>query len=98
MAGLASRLPESISRALARIWREDGSFSYFLQAGECRQPDGVKIRISKWLGYPNIRAYEESVREFHDALAALRREMKKDLSHEEQVRLQRQFLEQWFIH
>ena len=27
-----------------------------------------------------------------------RREMKKDLSHEEQVRLQRQFLEQWFIH
>ena len=83
---------------LARIWREDGSFSYFLQAGECRQPDGVKIRISKWLEYPNIRAYEESVREFHDALTALRGEMKKDLSHEEQVRLQRQFLEQWFIH
>jgi len=82
---------------LARIWQDDGSFSYFLQTGECRQPDGVKIRISKWLGYPNIRAYEESVREFHDALTVLRGEMKKDLSHEEQVRLQRQFLEQWFV-
>ncbi|MBR3165692.1 MAG: YkgJ family cysteine cluster protein [Lachnospiraceae bacterium] len=82
---------------LARIWQDDGSFSYFLQTGECSQPDGVKIRISKWLDYPNIRAYEESVREFHDALTALRGEMKKDLSHEEQVRLQRQFLEQWFI-
>ena len=34
---------------LARLWHEDGSFSYFLQQGECSHAGRVKIRISKWL-------------------------------------------------
>lgn len=82
---------------LARIWHEDGSFSYFLQQGECSRANGVKIRISKWLGYPDINGYERSVRAFHDALRELRVKLQKDLSHEEQVLLERLFLEEWFI-
>ena len=81
---------------LARLWKEDGSFSYFVQEGECSRGTGVKVRISKWLGYPNIREYEEEVRRYHDALSALRLQLKAGLSHEEQVGLARQFLTSWF--
>ena len=82
---------------LARLWHEDGSFSYFLQEGECLNSTGVKIRISKWLGYPDIRDYETSVRIYHDSLLELREELKAGLSYKEQVSLQREFLEKWFI-
>ena len=82
---------------LARIYHEDGSFSYFLQEGECSHSTGVKIRISKWLGYPNIREYEHSVRIYHDALTDLRRQLKNNLPHEEQVAMQRSFLDDWFV-
>ena len=82
---------------LARLWKEDGSFSYFVQDGECSHSTGVKVRISKWLGYPNIREYEEDVRSYHDALSALRSQLKTGLSHEEQVGLSRQFLTSWFL-
>jgi len=82
---------------LARLWMEDGSFAYFLQEGECSRGPGAKVRISKWLGYPNIRDYEEEVRRYHDALSALRAKLKTVPSHEEQVGLQRQFLADWFM-
>lgn len=82
---------------LARLWHEDGSFSYFVQEGECSRGPGAKVRISKWLGYPNIREYEDEVQNYHDALSAFRAQLKTGLSHEEQVGLQRQFLAAWFI-
>lgn len=82
---------------LARLWKEDGSFAYFVQEGECSRGAGVKMRISKWLGYPNIRAYEDEVRRYHDALSTLRGQLKTGLSHEEQVGLERQFLTTWFM-
>ena len=81
---------------LARLWHEDGTFSYFLQEGECLRSNGVKIRISKWLGYPDIKGYEEFIRSYHDALSSLKAEMTADLSIEEQVSLQREFLSVWF--
>lgn len=82
---------------LARLWHEDGSFSYFLQDGECSHNNGVKIRISKWLGYPNIREYETAVRTYHDALTELKTKLTAGLSTDEQVSLQREFLENWFV-
>lgn len=81
---------------LARLWKEDGSFSYFIQEGECSRSSGVKIRISKWLGYPDIRGYEQSVREYHDALLELRMQLKDTISLEEQAALQKRFLLCWF--
>ena len=81
---------------LARLYHEDGSFSYFLQEGECQNLNGVKIKISKWLGYPDIRGYEESVRKYHDALRIFRKRMKTVHSHEMQVKMQRMFIQKWF--
>ena len=81
---------------LARLYHDDGSFSYFLQEGECQRSNGVKIKISKWLGYPDIREYEESVRNYHDALRTFRNRMQKVRSHEMQVKMQRMFIQKWF--
>lgn len=82
---------------LARLYHEDGSFSYFLQEGECPKGNGVKIKISKWLGYPDIKGYEQNVRLYHDALRELRKNCSQTSSDEEKVRLQRLFLETWFL-
>ena len=81
---------------LARLYHEDGSFSYFIQEGECSKPTGVKIKISKWLGYKDIRAYEAFVRRYHDALRDLRKKQ-ETLPVEERSALQRSFLEYWFV-
>ena len=82
---------------LARLYHEDGSFSYFLQEGECEQPTGVKIKISKWLGYPDIRGYELEVRRYHDALRVLRKQCAAASSNEELTSFQKEFLENWFF-
>ena len=81
---------------LARIYNEDGSFSYFIQEGECERRTGVKIKISKWLGYPDIKGYEKAVREYHDKLVDVR-EKSRDLSAEERGALQKAFLVEMFL-
>lgn len=82
---------------LARLYHEDGSFSYFMQEGECPRNNGVKIKVSRWLGYPDVRSYEQAVRTYHDALTALRKNCRETISREEKVSLQRAFLEYWFV-
>lgn len=81
---------------LARLYHEDGSFSYFLQEGECSQPNGVKIKISKWLGVGNTVKYEQAVREYHDSLVQLRERCAQAKSQQELVYLQKIFLEENF--
>lgn len=81
---------------LARLYHEDGSFSYFLQEGECEHGTGVKIKISKWLGVGNVNRYEQAVRRYHDSLTALRRACAEAQSREEIVRLQKDFLKEHF--
>ena len=83
---------------LARLYHEDGSFSYFLQEGECVKPTGVKVRIDRWLGIPDVRGYEEAVRAYHEALMKLREACAApDLSDEERTKLQTAFLEEHFF-
>ena len=82
---------------LARLYHEDGSFSYFMQPGECPKNNGVKIKISKWLGYDDIKSYEKAVREYHDALSCLRERCAAARSDEEVAGLQRLFIETWFV-
>ena len=82
---------------LGRIYHPDGSFSYFLQEGECEKPGGAKIRISAWLGYENVKEYERVIRNYHDALVRLRENCAKASGTEDVVRLQRDFLEEWFV-
>ena len=80
---------------LGRIWHDDGSFSYFLQEGECPASKKAKIRISKWLGYDNMKEYEASARSYHDALKALR-ERCATAPAEEAASLQTEFLKEHF--
>ncbi len=82
---------------LARIYHEDGSFSYFLQEGECGRGNGEKIKIAKWLGIGNIRRYEQAVRAYHDTLAALREECGRVSTGKERAELQRAFITEQFI-
>ena len=81
---------------LARIYHDDGSFSYFLQEGECPHGGGAKIKISKWLGVGNINRYEQEVRSYHDRLNDLREKCFLASTREELVRLQTDFLEDNF--
>lgn len=77
---------------LARIYHDDGSFSYFLQEGECPRLSGVKIKVSKWLGVGNITKYEQEVRSYHDRLNELREKCFLATTREEIVKLQTDFL------
>lgn len=49
---------------LGRIY-EDNQFLYFLQIHECRQEPKTKVKISKWLGISDIKAYENFINEWH---------------------------------
>ena len=49
---------------LVRYYEENG-FKYFIQIHECRKQDRGKIKIKKWLGIPNLKAYENYIMEWH---------------------------------
>jgi Predicted Fe-S-cluster oxidoreductase len=49
---------------LGRIY-ENGSFSYFLQTQECKKERRTKVKISKWLGIPNLASYEKYICQWH---------------------------------
>lgn len=51
---------------------EDGGFRYFLQIHECRKKDRGKVKIKKWLGIPNLKAYETYILSWHDFLEQCR--------------------------
>ncbi len=50
---------------------EDGGFRYFLQKDECAKKNRTKIKVSRWLGIPNLAAYEEWIRRWHYKLLEL---------------------------
>ncbi len=49
---------------LGRIY-ENGTFSYFLQVNECKKEHRSKVKISKWLGIPQLSAYETYICQWH---------------------------------
>ena len=52
---------------LGRYYEENG-FKYFIQIHECSRKDRGKVKIKKWLGIPNLKAYESYIMEWHDFL------------------------------
>ncbi len=44
---------------------EENSFKYFIQLHECSKQDRGKIKIKKWLGIPNLKAYESYIMDWH---------------------------------
>lgn len=57
---------------------EDGSFRYFLQVHECPRPGKAKVKIKKWLDIPELRQYEQFVRDWHYYLKDLEKQVKAD--------------------
>ena len=51
---------------------EDGKLSYFVLKDACMAPNKSKIKINKWLGVSNIKAYEQFVVEWHEFTKKLR--------------------------
>ena len=47
---------------------EKNGFKYFIQIHECSRQDRGKVTIKKWLGIPNLKAYESYIMEWHDFL------------------------------
>lgn len=69
---------------LGRYYEEKG-FKYFIQIHECRKQDRGKIKIKKWLGIPNLKAYEDYIMEWHRFLGQCGEAM--DTLSEENVRI-----------
>ena len=69
---------------LGRYYVENG-FKYFIQIHECSRQDRGKIKIKKWLGIPNLKAYEEYILEWHRFLGQCREAL--DTLSEENVRI-----------
>lgn len=56
---------------LGRYYEENG-FRYFLQIHECRNKERGKVKIKKWLGIPDLKAYETYILSWHDFLEQCR--------------------------
>ena len=63
---------------LGRIY-EDGDFKYFWQIHECAYPNRSKVKIKKWLGIPELSAYENYIRIWHNFL----KEVQEIITHTE---------------
>lgn len=44
---------------------ENNSFQYFLQIHECKNQNRVKIKVRNWVDTPDIKKYEQFVKDWH---------------------------------
>lgn len=56
---------------LGRNYEED-KLTYFVLKDACPAPNKSKVKINKWLGVPNIKAYETFLAEWHGLTKKLR--------------------------
>lgn len=82
---------------LARIYHEDGSFSYFVQDGECQKNTGGLVNIRDWIGIEDMEEYEREVRAYHDRLVLLRERCARAKDAETVTKLQTEFLKDNFV-
>ena len=59
---------------LGRYYHDSG-FSYVLMTDECKKENRSKVKIDKWLGEPNIKAYEQFVMQWKVILEQTREKM-----------------------
>lgn len=65
---------------------ENRDFKYFLQVHECKNENRTKVKVKKWIGVSDIKAYEDYIRRWHFFLVdageylAQHPEQMKDLS------------------
>ena len=51
---------------------EDNSLKYFVLRDACSAENLEKVKISKWLGYPNIKEYQQYLVEWHSLVKQVR--------------------------
>jgi len=80
---------------LGRLY-ENGTFSYFLQTKECKKEHRTKIKINKWLGIPNLAAYEKFICQWHYLLREV--QVKAGTMDEQELRERSlYFLQEFFV-
>ena len=52
---------------LGRLYEEEG-FQYFLLTKECKKENRGKVKVKKWLGITNLKAYEQYISDWHQFL------------------------------
>ena len=52
---------------LGRLYEEEG-FRYFLLTKECKKENRGKVKVKKWLGITNLKAYEQYISDWHQCL------------------------------
>lgn len=74
---------------LGRYYEENG-FRYFLQTYECKKKGRSKIKVKKWIGISDLKAYEMYIWDWHQFLALCRKESVQ--LDEEQIRILQTYL------
>jgi len=75
----------------------DGGFSYVLMTGECKKENRSKIKIDKWLGESNLKAYERFVMQWKNILEKTRELLRQTSDMEEQKKISVSLLEKYYI-
>ena len=81
---------------VARMWQENGKFAYYLQPGECVHRSTARTKISDWLGYEDIKAYEKSISEYHIRLLKYRSDFQQARTAEEREMIKESFFDENF--
>lgn len=75
----------------------DGDFSYVLMTGECKKENRSKIKIEKWLGEPNLKAYEQFVMQWKQIQGRMREQLAKTADLEQQKQLSMSLLQKYYF-
>ena len=75
----------------------DGGFSYVLMTGECIKENRSKIKIEKWLGEPDLKAYEKFVMQWKEVLEQTRGVLSKTSDLEEQKQISMSLLQKYYL-
>ena len=75
----------------------DGGFSYVLMTGECQKENRSKIKIDKWLGEPNLKAYEKFILQWKSITEQTRELLTKTTDLEQQKQISVSLLQKYFI-
>ena len=75
----------------------DGGFSYVLMTGECQKENRSKIKIDKWLGEPNLKAYEKFILQWKSITEQTRELLTKTTDLEQQKQISVSLLQKYFL-
>ena len=75
----------------------DGGFSYVLMTGECKAENRSKVKIEKWLGEPNLKAYEQFVMQWKNIMEQTRGQFDKNTDLEQQKKLSMSLLQTYYF-